>query len=333
MTQTDRSKRSFILASLAPLAGLHPVGRTALAQDTYPTRPIRFVVGTPPGTGTDNSARLVATKLSEILKQPIIVENKAGAHGAIACSAVKAAAKDGYTLLYGAGGTMAINIALYGKKLPFDTLSDFEPVVGVQKSHLYLAVNKDLPITNLKEMVAYVKARPGKLYYGTGGNGTTSHLAMEMLKRAAGIYLTHVPYRGSTLALQDMLGGHVQFAFDASSVMLPVAANGQVRLIALAAPERASITPAIQTLKEQGMREMDAMVWSGLFAPAGTPSLIVARLNEAINGLIKGGQFDESNKANASEPMGGTSKDFRVFVEKQIAYWTTVIRTTGIQPD
>lgn len=333
MNPIDRRRRHFLFTSMVPLAGFCLPTGWALAQDTWPNKVVRLVVGTPAGSGTDNNARLLAAKLSPVLKQTIFVDNKPGAHGQIACVAVKNADKDGYTLLYAAGGTMAINPSLYGKKLAYDTIKDFEPVIGLEQSTLYLAVNKDLPITNLKEMIAYVKAHPGTLSYGSGGSGTTSHLAMEMLKKATGMEITHAPYRGSAQALQDMMGGHIQFAFDAASVMLPLGLRGNVRLIGVASAERQAVAPKVMTIAEQGVTNFEAMVWSGLFAPTGTPPAVIARLNQIINAQLKAGEFADAQRLIGATPMGGSTKEFRTFIEQQIALWAVVVKDSNIKPD
>lgn len=335
MTHVRIGRRGLTRLGAASLIGLglSGVASSAGAQSDYPNRPIRIVIGTPPGSGTDTWARLTAAKLTPLLKQSVIVENRPGAHSQIACMAVKNADKDGYTLLYAAGGTMAINPALYGKKLPYEPLKDFDPVVGLEKSTIYLAVNKDIPVTNLKEMIAYVKARPGKINYGTGGNGTTSHLAMEMLKRATGMDMAHVPYRGSSLVMQDLMGGQIQFAFDAAAVMLPARAAGNVRLIAVGSAQRTQVAPDIPTIAEQGVADFDAIVWSGLFAPAGTPPVVIARLRDAVNAQLKAGEFTGSFKTVGAEALGGTSEELRRLLERETARWAAVVKDANIQVD
>lgn len=229
---------------------------------------------------------------------------------------------------------MAINKALHGDKFPYDTLRDFEPVVGLERAALYLAVNKSLPVYNIKDMVTYVKSRGGQpVHYGTGGNGTTSHMAMEMLGRRAGIETTHVPYRGSAMVLQDLIGGQLQFAFDAAAVMIPQASIGSVRIIAIASPTRSKVLPNVPTVAEQGFPDFEASTWSGLYAPKGTPPAIMDVLNKAVNAEMKSAEFVKKQEGIGSTPVGGTSADFRKLIEQQTQHWIEIVKETGVKPD
>lgn len=302
----------------------------ALAQDAYPNRPIRLVVGFPSGTSTDYWARQVAERLRQALRQPVVVENKAGAHGQIGAATVKSANKDGYTLFYASLGTAVINQVLYGKELKYDTLQDFEPVVGVERSTLYLAVRKGLPVENLKQLVSYAQEKP--INYGSGGNGTTSHLVMELLKKSAGFKATHVPYKGAGGAVTDLIGGQIDVMFDTAPTLLPQLRGGTIKLIGTTAGKRVASAPEIPTLKEQGY-DVDVNIWSGLFAPKGTPESIISKLNEAVNAELARGGFKESMAAMGAEPFGGSAKEFRGWIEKEIPRWASIVKKSDATVD
>lgn len=327
---THRSRR-FLAAALA-LAGCLACTAPALAQADYPGKTVRIVIGTPPGDSADANARSLAAHLAKLTGQPFFVDNKPGAHGIIAAEAAKNAAPDGYTVLLSTGGPMAINPSLY-KKLPYDTLKSFEPIVPMSTGPLYLVVNNDLPVKNVKELVAYAKAHPGKLSYGSGGSGTTQHLAMETLKKTMGLDMVHVPYKGSPIVLQDLIGGQIQLAFDAGASILPQIRNGKVRLIGVASDARSPNAPDTPTLTEQGVPAFRAVVWSGLFAPAGTPPAVVAKLNEMVNQALRDPAFAEQMRAQGGEPAGGSSADFRVFLTAEIARWAKAVAASGATVD
>ena len=302
------------------------------AQASYPTRAVRIVIGTPPGDTADTTARTLATELARLTGQAFIVDNKPGAHGIIAAETAKNAAPDGYTLLLSTGGPMAINPSLY-KKLPYDPLKSFDPVVALSTGGLYLVVNVDLPVKSTKELVAYAKARPGKLSYGSGGSGTTQHLAMEMLKKSMGLEISHIPYKGSPAVITDLIGGQIQLAFDAGASILPQISSGKVRLIGVASDARSPNTPDVPTLVEQGVPAFRAVVWSGVFTPAGTPAPIVGRLNELINQILRDPGFAEQMRRQGGEPAGGSSKEFRSFLAAEITRWAKAVADSGATVD
>jgi tripartite-type tricarboxylate transporter receptor subunit TctC len=316
------------LALLAALSATPP----AHAQADYPAKSVRIIIGTPPGDSADANARSLATQLARQTGQPFFVDNKPGAHGIIAAESAKNAAPDGYTLLLSTGGPMAINPSLY-KKLPYAPLKSFEPVVPLSTGPLYLVVNNELPVKNLKELVAYAKARPGKMSYGSGGSGTTQHLAMETLKKSMGLDILHVPYKGSPAVLQDLIGGQIQLAFDAGASILPQIRNGKVRLIGVASDARSPLTPDMPTLTEQGVPAFRAVVWSGLFVPAGTPAPVIARLNALVNQALRDPAFAAQMRAQGGEPAGGGSAEFRIFLEAEIGRWAKAVADSGATID
>jgi len=327
---TPRPTRSLAagMATLAALWSAAPVH----AQPDYPAKAVRIIIGTPPGDSADASARSLAAQLARETGQPFFVDNRPGAHGIIASEAAKNAAPDGYTLLLSTGGPMAINPSLY-KKLPYDPLKSFEPVVPLSTGPLYLVVNNDLPVKNLKDLVAYAKAHPGKMSYGSGGSGTTQHLAMETLKKSMGLDILHVPYKGSPAVLQDLIGGQIQLAFDAGASILPQIRNGKVRLIGVASDARSPLTPDMPTLTEQGVPAFRAVVWSGLFVPAGTPSTAIAKLNTLVNQALRDPAFAAQMRAQGGEPAGGGSAEFRGFLQAEISRWGKAVADSGATID
>ena len=298
----------------------------------YPDRPIKIIVGFPPGQSVDASARRVAQYMGEILKQTVIVDNRPGAAGAISHEAVKNAAPDGYTLLMGSTGSLAINPSLYSK-LPYDPVKDFEPISLVSGSPLVLFTSSTLPVKNFQELVAYVKARPGKVTYGSSGSGTTGHIAMEMLKKATGIDVLHVPFKGSPPMVTAIMGGQVDFAFDTMGTILPFADGGRIKLLGIATLQRNPSAPTLPTLAEQSLPGFEASPWSALLAPKGTPPEIVNRLNEVVNQVIKEPAMVEAFAKLGSFPLGGTPAYFKNYMQNDIARWGKAVKASGAQVD
>ena len=325
-------RRALVRSGVALRFGLAlwPLG--ARAQDAYPSKPIRVLLGTPPGDAVDSTARELFGRLAPLLGQTLFVENKPGAHGMIVGVAAKTAPKDGYTLLMSSGGPIAINPSLYGDKLPYDPAKDFAPIVQIQRGPAFLAVSPAVPVKNLKEMVAYVKAHEGHVAYGSGGSGTTQHLTMELLKKATGMQMTHAPYRGSPMVLQDLIGGQIQFAFDFGAGVLAQAKSGRVRLIGVASRERSPLVPELPTFAEQGFPGFESYGWSGLFAPAKTPDAVIQKLNRAANEVIRNPEFIAYLRSTSSEPAGGSSEDFRKLVAAETARWGIAVKESGAQP-
>ena len=330
MPRVPLTRRRLMRDTLALTAiGLPLLGQ---AQPAWPARAIRILIGTPPGDSADASARQLAQRLTVVLGQTVYVENKPGAHGFIVADAAKAAPKDGYTLLLSSGGQMAINPSLY-RKMPYDPVKDFVPVAQINNGFLYLAVNNSLPVKDVNEFIAYVKERPGQLSYGSGGSGTTQHLTMELLKTRANLNIAHIPYRGSPLVLQDLIGGQIACAFDAGASILPQARQGKVRLLGVTSPARLDSTPELPTFQEQGLAGFESRVWSGLFAPAGTPATVVERLNAAMNQILREPDFVDFIRKSGGEPAGGSSEAFGRFLASEIARWAPVVRQSGAQVD
>jgi tripartite-type tricarboxylate transporter receptor subunit TctC len=329
----DESRRGFLRHGFLAAASAGLLPGLARADAGYPSRPIKVLIGTPPGDTADGWVRGLADPMSRLLGQPLIIENKPGAHGMIVGSAAKAAAPDGYTLLVSTGGPMSINPSVYKDKLTYDPLKDFVPIAPVLQGSLYLYCNNDVPVKNVKEMVAWVKSRGGKVSYGSGGTGTTQHLSMEMLKKATGMEMTHVPYRGSPMVLQDVIGGQIPFAFDAGGSLLPQARAGKVRVLAVTSAGRDPALPEIPTLIEQGYPGLEARVWMGFFAPAGTPPDVLAKVNEAVLKAAGTPEFNAKLASVGSVPWLGSGDDLRKFLAADIQRWSVIVQQAGVRAD
>ena len=305
-------------------------GPTAAA--TYPDRLIQMVVGYPPGQASDIGARVIATRMGQELKQTVYVDNKAGAAGIIAHQFVKLAPADGYTVLYGSTGPLAINPRLY-RKLPYDPLKDFAPVVLLNVSPLLLVASTEIPVRNLKEMIAFAKASPGKVSYGSSGSGATQHIAMEMLKKEASIDMLHVPYKGSPAMVTDLIAGRVQFAFDVTTSILAHVKSGRVRLIGVSSAERLASLPDVPTVAEQGLPNFEALSWAALMVPAATPEPIVLQINAAANRALRAKEVLEHYARSESVPRGGTPAEFGAFLQREVKKWGDAVTASGAQVD
>ena len=278
-------RRGLFTAALLSLGMAAP----ALAQapsgtGTWPNKPIRLVVNFPPGGAADTVARAVSVPLGEVLGQPLVVENRAGANGNIGGEAVARAAADGYTLLLSAGSMVSINPHLY-PKMSFDPVKNLVPVAAAARVLVFLEVRPTLPVNNAQEFLAYLKANPGRLTFGSPGSGSSPHLAAEMMKIQTNSFAVHVPYRGAAAAMQDLLGAQIDFMFDPGVGLQQVRA-GKLKLLAVGSPRRSPLFPDVPTMDEAGLKGFDADTWFGFYAPAGTSPEIVARLNREINRLL-----------------------------------------------
>jgi tripartite-type tricarboxylate transporter receptor subunit TctC len=326
-------RRQFLHLAAGTVA-LPAVARAAWAQ-AYPTRPITLVVPFAAGGSFDVVARVITPRLSEILHQQVVVENVAAAAGMVATSRVAHAAPDGYSVLLGTVGTHAYNTALY-KKLSYNPVADFAPVALVAEQPLVLIARKDLPPNTLPEFIAYAKANAAKLQYGSAGVGSTTHLACSLLNAAAGINVTHVPYRGAGPAMADMIGGQIQYMCSGTPGALPQIQGGTVKAIALLTRSRSPLMPELATAHEQGLTDFEANVWSALFLPKGTPAAIVSKLNLAASEAM-----DSKAVQDRMHELGATlvSRERRspeylqALVEHEIAKWAPLIKAAGISAD
>ena len=305
----------------------------ALAADApWPARPIHLVVPYPPGGPLDTVARLTAQKVSADLGQPIVVDNKAGAGGNIGADPVAKAAPDGYTLLLGAVATHAINPTLYAS-VPYDAQRDFEPVTQLASTPNVLIVNPALPVKDVREFIAYAKAHPGTLNFGSGSTGSAGHLAGELFKRMAGIEMTHVPYKGAAPAMQDLIAGQVQVMFDNLASALTQIKAGRVRALAVTTAKRTPLAPELPTIAESGLAGFDINTWFGLFVPAKTPRPIVDRLHDGFVKALAQPDVREKMLALGAEPVGNTPGQFAAYVKSEAEKYARVVKASGARVD
>ena len=319
------------LRRIAMVGMLATLASGAWAQ-SYPTKPIRLVVPFPPGGATDILARAVAVKLTDTWGQPVVVDNRPGAGGNIGSELVAKAAPDGYTLEMGTVGTHAINASLYAK-MPYDHVKDFAPVILVAGVPNVLVVNPSLPVNSVQELIAYAKANPGKLNFASSGSGTSIHLSGELFKVMAGVQMTHIPYKGSAPALQDLIGGQVQLMFDNLPPSLPQIKAGKLRALAVTSATRSPALPDTPTIAESGLPGYEASSWFGVLAPAGTPPAIIAKLNAEIGAWLATPEAKEKMLALGANAAGGTPEDFAKHIAAETAKWQKVVKESGAKVD
>ena len=330
--RVNRKARAPVMGvSVAAFAFLGPVSHHALGQP-YPSKPVRILVGFPPGGNSDFVARAVGRGLGESWGQPIIVENRPGAGGNIAAEAVARSAADGHTLLL-AVFAHAVNPSLYGAKLPFDAIKDFTPVLLCVSLANVLVVHPSLPVSTVTGLIALAKRRSGEITYASAGNGTASHLAGELFDMMAGVKTLHVPYRGTGPAHADLLGGRVDMFFAAMAGSLPHVKAGRLRALAVTTLKRWPGTPDVPTLSESGLRGFEVNSWSGILGPAGLPSSIVERLNTEIARIMREKETRERLYSFGAEPIDNTPAQFAAYIGDEIAKWTKVVRSAGIRVD
>lgn len=319
-----------------PLGAAMALPGAAWAQahkgEDWPQRPIRLIVGFAPGGATDIASRIIAEPLGARLGQPLVIDNRAGAGGIIATEAAARSAPDGYTLLMGTISTHAMNVPLYGARLPYDPVRDFVPVSGVATGPNLLLVHPSLPVRDLAGLIALAKAKPGQLTYGSGGNGTSSHLAAEMFKAQAGIDLLHVPFRSTTPAETALVAGQVQVMFDPVIAAMALAQGGQVRTLATSAPRRLPSLPDVPTLAET-LPGFEMGIWVALFAPAGTPAPIVARIDAATREVLALPAVRERLAAIGAEAMPLGAAELGTYLGSEITRWSEVVRAARIAVD
>ena len=302
----------------------------ALAQ-TFPARSITIVVPATPGGAIDLTARLVGQKLSEAWGKPVLIENKAGATGIIGTEFVAKSAPDGHTLALVAS-SHAINPSMF-KTLPFDTLKSFGPVVLTHVVPLMLVVSPAIPATNVRELIAYAKANPGKLSFASSGPGGAPHMSGELFKTMAGLDMVHIPYKGSTAAHADLLSGRTALMFDTVAAIKVHVKSGAVRALAVTTAKRSAAAPEVPTMAEAGVAGYETSTWGGVLAPAGTPRDVVARLNGEINKALAAPDVRERLLGAGIEPAGGTPQQFGDFIRSEMVKWGNVAKAAGIQPE
>jgi len=330
------TRRKLVLAALAAslASGITGLGQAAYAAEgaaDYPNQPINLVVGFAPGGATDIVARLVADKLGKALGQPVIVENKPGGGSNIAADRVVRAAPDGYTLLVETIAN-ATNMSIY-KNLNYDTSKDLVHIVHFMSSPSVFVVNPKIPAKTMAEFIALAKSQPGKLTFASSGTGGSPHLAGEMLKIRAGIDMLHIPYKGASPALTDVVAGVVDSGFKTSLGAMPQIQNGQLRALAVATTKRLDDIPDVPTMAEAGIPDFEVVSWNGLAAPAGTPDAIVQKLNREVNEILKMPDVRDRLLSLGAEPIGGSSEEYTRYVESEIKKWGEVVKTAGISID
>ena len=325
MTQPLQIIRTFLLAT----ALLFPMG---LAQAAYPEKPIKIIIGFPAGGPLDAHIRLLIEKLQASLGQTVIVDYKAGAGGAVGAQFVAQSPADGYTVLLANTGTMVINPAIYTKS-PYDTLKDFQPVARTAQQPLALIVNKDVPVNTLKEFISYAKANPGKLNYGSAGNGGISHLVPEMLKSETGIFLVHIPFKGSAPAFTDLIAGHVQFMAESVPQAANYAKQGKVKALAVTSAKRNPALPNTPTVIETGVANLDVVGFYGILAPKGTPPEAINRLSQAFKETLESSDIQKKMIDQGADPAYLNADQFTKFLTAEMPRWAKVVKQAGAKVD
>jgi len=324
------TRRRAALSLAATLAILAP--HAAAAADAYPAKPVRFVVAFPPGGGTDIIARSIAQKLTERIAQQVVVDNRPGAGGNIGTDIVAKSAPDGYTMLMGSAGPLAINASLFGK-MPFDPIKDLAPVTLAASTPNVLVVHPSLRAATVKELIALAKARPGEINFASSGHGTPAHLAGELFNSMAGVKMVHVPYKGAAPALADLLGGQVQLMFSTMPPALPHVKDGKLRALAVTSAKRSPAAPDLPTLDEIALPGFEANTWHGVVVPAGTPATIVARLNREIVAILHLPEVVERLSCQGAEPVGSTPEEFAAYIRSETLKWAKVVRDSGAKAE
>ncbi|MDQ6882269.1 MAG: tripartite tricarboxylate transporter substrate binding protein [Pseudomonadota bacterium] len=319
------------LALLAVLCGGAAFGQQPAAASQYPNRPVRIIVPSSPGGGTDILARLLARKLGESLGQPFVVENRPGAGQALGIDVVSHAAPDGYTLLM-AASAIVLNQVL-SKKTSYDTVRDFTPVSLVSTVSNVLVVNPALPVKTQRELIAYAQSHPGELNYSSAGNGTSPHLSMELFRSMAGITMTHVPYKGSGPATVDLLSGHVQLSMPNILTVMPHIKAGTLRALGVTGPRRAGALPDVPTIAQAGLPGYESVQWYGVLAPTGTAAAVVNKLQTEIVRAVQSPEIQAAMASEGADPVGSSADEFAAFIRGEIAKWTLVVKTAGIQQE
>ena len=320
--------RRHLIGTLAA-AGALPLARAA---DDYPSKPVKLIVPFPPGGGGDILARLVMTRVARELGQPLVVENVGGAGGNVGAANAARAAADGYTLLYGTNGTHAINQALY-KSTGFDPVKDFEPVSRFTRIAALVVARPGLPVNNFGELLQLIRSQPGKITFGSAGNGTTSHLAGEILKAQANVDMLHIPYKGGAAAMTDLIGGRVDMMIEVAPNAAPQVRGGRIKVLAVSTARRSASFPELPPVAESGLPNFDVSAWDGLFVPARTPRAIIDKLNAAVRRALADPELVAALAARASEVAPTSPEEFGRFIATEMERWGGAVRRSGATVD
>jgi tripartite-type tricarboxylate transporter receptor subunit TctC len=331
-TRSAKSKaKAWACAAAIAAAAAAGAQGTGWAQ-AYPTRPITLVVPYAAGGGNDAMARIVAERMSRALGQQIVIENRGGAGGSIATRQVAKAEPDGYTLGLGGTGTLAIDPTLY-RNVGYDPRKDFAPIGLIATSALVVLVHPSIPARNIRELIALAKAEPGKLNYASAGSGSGIHLGTALFAATAGIALTHIPYKGSSPALTDLIGGHVAIYFSSLPPAIALVREGKVRALAVTGAQRAKIFPELPTVAESGLPGYEAVLHYGLVAPAGTPRAIVEKLNAALREAMAADDVQARIAADGAEPLASTPEEYAADIDREETKWSAIVRAAGAKVD
>ena len=317
-------------ATLAVIMCLAHIG--LVSAQTYPTKPVRIIVPQAPGGASDALARIIGQRLSERWHQPVVVENRAGAGGLIGTDAVAKSAADGYTLLLAYDGTHAVNASLY-KTLPFDPVKDFITVATLANVPFVLAVNASSPAKDVRQFIALGRASPGKLTYGSAGNGSVNHLLGAMFGKGAGVQFVHVPYKGAAPAITDLIGGSLDAVFTSIPSVISHIQSGRIRALAVTSKKRSAALPDVPTIAESGLAGFAVAPWFGLLAPASTPADVVARINDDVAALMMTKEVIDAFAAQGAEPFRTTPAEFGALLRSDIERWAVVVRESGAKVD
>jgi len=303
-----------------------------VVAQTYPTKPIRFVIPYPPGGGSDTIARPLAQKLTEHLGQQVIIDNRGGAGGNVGMEMVARSPADGYTIVMALTAQLAVNVSLY-RKLPYDPLRDYAPITLLGNGPYILVAHPSLPVNSVKELIAFAKVHPGQIAYSSSGNGSGGHLAMELLKTMTGIDLVHIPYKGGGPALVDLLAGQVQLLFSTQVAATPHIEAGRIRALAMSTAKRSALLPQIPTLAEAGVPGYDSGVWYAILAPAGTPHDIVNKLNAEIVRVLNLPDYRKLLMIAGIDPIGSPPEELAAFIKSEIAKYAKVVKDAKVHVD
>lgn len=317
-----------MIARLLCIALLTVMWPAAMQAQSYPTKPVRLIVGFAPGGSTDVTARLIGQALSERLKQPFIIENRPGAGGNIAAEAVARAEPDGYTLFFASSGTVVTNPSLY-KNIPFDTLKDFAPISQTAFIPNLLVVGPSVPVNSVPELIAYAKANPGKLSYGSAGNGTSQHLSAELFKSLAKVDMVHVAYRGGAPATNDLIGGQIQVVFAPLVEVLPFVEAGKLKALGITTKKRSPALPDVPAISET-LPDFEVALWNGLLAPAGTPDAVIDRLHQETIAALASPDVKAKLATQGSEAAGSTPQEMRTFIASELVKWKKLVNISGV---
>ena len=320
-----------IKSRLAITTLLFCIAVSAMAQG-YPAKPVRLIAPSTPGDAPDVIARLIALRLSTVLGQPVIVENRPGAGGVVGSEVAAKASPDGYTLIMGNAGSHGINAAVYTKLL-YDIQRDFVPISQVAIAPNVMVINPAIPAKSVAEFIAYAKSQPGKLSYASGGNGSSAHMSMELFKAMAGLDIQHVPYKGSSPALTDVMAGQVALFIGNMPPTVPLIKAGKLRALAVTTRTRSALMPELPTISEAGLAGYETVAWFGVLAPTGTPPDIVRKLSTEIGNIARSPEMREKLLALGAEPVGGTPGEFKAVIDADIAKWKALAQKEGIKVD